>query len=103
MRAVDRKGWMIFGGTVALVIVFGVGVSGVMSPLAGVTYCTAGFETCVTHGRSSPWHVLEKPCPVGQSLRFTRPAVFVGVSRCHSIAVPDFSSRLEVCPAACAK
>jgi hypothetical protein len=101
MGPLDHKGWIIFGGTVATVVVFGVGVSGVMFPQTGVTYCTAGLETCITQSRSSPWRVLEKPCPAGQSLRFTRPAVFVWASRCHSIVVPGYSAPLDVCPAAC--
>lgn len=101
MGALDRKGWIVFGGTVAMVILFG--VSAVMFPQGGVTYCTAGFETCITSSRGSSWHVVKPPCPAGQSLRFTRPVVFVGVSRCHAILVPGFSAPLDVCPAACAK
>ena len=65
-------------------------VSGVMLPMTNVPYCTAGFGMCITHSRNQPWHVLEMPCPAGQSLRFVRPVVFVGVSRCHSIRVSGF-------------
>jgi hypothetical protein len=95
MGALDRKGWILFGGTVAMVVIFGASL--VIFPQTGVvTYCTAGFETCITNSRSSPWRVLDKPCPAGQSLRFTRPAVFVEVSRCYSLAVQGFSAPLTV-------
>ena len=100
-HAGNGAGWIIFGGTVAMLLMFA--ASGVMLPITNVTYCTAGFDTCITRSRSQPWHVLETPCPAGQSLRFVRPVVFVGVSRCHSIRVSAFSAPLSVCPAACAK
>ena len=101
MGALHHKGWIIFGGTVALVVAFG--LMPVVFPMTGVTYCTAAFEICIAQSRSSPWRVVETPCPAGHSLQFVRPVVLVGVSRCHSIAVQGFSAPLDVCPAACAK
>ena len=94
-------GWIVFGGTYAMVILLG--VSGVMLPQTEKLYCTADLGTCIMSGRSRPWHVLERPCPAGQSPRFVRPVVFVGVSRCHWIPVSGFSTPLSVCPAACRK
>jgi len=93
-----HRGWIVFGGTIGMVFLFV--VSSVMWPTAYVMYCTAGFETCMTSGRSQPWHVVETPCPAGQSLRFVRPVLSTG---CHSISVPGFSTPLSVCPAACVK
>ena len=94
-------GWILFGGTIALVLISG--VSSVMLPPAGVMYCTEGFGTCiVSPPRSGAWRVLDAPCPAGRSLRF----VSLGglqLRRCHSIPVTGFSTPLYVCPAACAK
>ena len=100
-NARNSAGWIIFAGTVAMVLLFA--VSAVMLPMTNVTLCTAGFETCITHSRSQPWHVEDTPCPTDQSEGFVRPVVFVRISRCHSIRVSGFSTPLDVCPAACAK
>src|SRR5262245_3227474 len=96
----DRLGWIVFGGS--LFVALGFAGSAVMFPITNVTYCTAGFDTCITHSRSQPWHVVETPCPAGQSPRFVEPVVF-GVSRCHSIMASGFPTPLNVCPTACAK
>jgi hypothetical protein len=93
--------WIIVGGMVGLPLLFA--VSSVMLPMANVTYCTAGFETCITSNRGQAWHVVETPCPGRQSPQFVQPKHFVGVSRCHSITVSGFSTPLNVCPTACAK
>jgi hypothetical protein len=101
MSGLDRHGWLVFGASVALVLL--VGVSAVMFPHQGVIYCTEGFGTCiVSRSRSGSWRVLDTPCPAGQSLRF----VSLGglqMRRCHSILVFGFSAPLNVCPAACRK
>ena len=101
MRSQDRMGWILFGGTVALVLI--TGVSSVMFPQAGVMYCTEGFGTCiVSPPRSGAWRVRDATCPAGQSVRF----VSLGglqLRRCHSILVTGFLTSLYVCPAACAK
>src|SRR5215831_7967220 len=94
-----RHAWLLFGGQVAMVLLFAVG--SLTSPQTERTYCTAGFDTCIMQGRSIPWHVVNTPCSAGHSLQF----VSVGVTgvRCHSIRVRGFSTPLDVCSAACAK
>jgi hypothetical protein len=95
--------WIGFGAVVAMMIVIVASVTTLIVPRIGVTYCTAGFETCITRSRYSPWHVVRATCPPDQSLRFTHPAIVVGTNHCHSIAVPGLSAPLDVCAAACAK
>jgi hypothetical protein len=94
-------GWIIFGGMVGLPLL--IAVSAVMLPMSNVTYCTAGFETCITNSRIQAWHVVEAPCPRGQAPQFVQPVLFVGISRCHSITMSGFAAPLNVCPTACAK
>jgi hypothetical protein len=96
-----KIGWIIFGGMVCMPLL--IAVSTVLLPMANVTYCTTGFETCIASNRGQAWHVVDTPCPGGQSLQFVQPVLFVGVSRCHSITVSGFSAPLNVCPTACAK
>ena len=86
--------WLLFGGSMVLVVLW---IVGVRAPQAYVTYCTADFNTCIERGKHTPWRILDPPCPVGQSLRF------LSGYRCHSISVLDFAASLSVCPAACAK
>jgi hypothetical protein len=97
----DRQGWIIFGGTLVMLILFA--ASAVTLPMTNVMYCTVGLETCMTHNRRQPWHVVAGPCPMHQSLRFIRSVVFVAVSRCHSIRISNVWTPLRVCPAICAK
>jgi hypothetical protein len=94
-------GWVIFGGMVGMPLL--IAVSTVMLPMSNVTYCTAGFEACITSNRGQAWHIVETPCPGWQSPQFVQPMLFVGVSRCHSIMVSGFSAPVKVCPTACAK
>ena len=97
----DRQGWFVFGGTVALVVF--VGVMSVLLPQQGVMYCTENFGTCIINrSRSDSWRVLDAPCPAGQSLRY----VSLGglqIRRCHSIRVTGLSTALSVSPTACGK
>jgi hypothetical protein len=99
MSSLDRQGWIVFGASIALVLLLG--VMSVLFPQQGVIYCTEGFGTCtINRSRSDPWRVLVTPCPAGQLLRF----VSLGgmqIRRCHSILVSGFSAPLSVCPAAC--
>src|SRR5262245_60155798 len=100
MASQDRMGWIVFGGSVALVAFLG--VSSVMFPHQGVIYCTEGFGTCIFSPPRGNWRVLATPCPAGQSLRF----VSLGgmqIRRCHSIRPSGSSTSLDVCPAACTK
>jgi hypothetical protein len=101
MGKLDRQGWIIFGGTIAMVLAFG--VSAVMLPQSEKLYCTADLDTCIMNGRSRPWHVRDKPCPAGEELRFVSGEVLRSISRCHSIKPPGFSAPLSVCPAVCTK
>jgi hypothetical protein len=96
--------WIAPGVVVAIwvVMVTAIGVSHIILPLMRM-YCTRGFETCITRSRYSPWRVVDRPCPPGQSLRFDRPAIYLGFNGCHAIEVPGFSAPLDVCPAACGK
>jgi len=90
----DRLLWLLFGGSMLVVVGW---VVAVKSPQAYVTYCTSDFSTCIERGKSAPWRVLDPPCPAGQSLR-----VLSGY-RCHSISVSGLATPLRVCPATCAK
>lgn len=101
MGKLDRQGWIVFGGTIAMVLAFG--VSAVMLPQSKKLYCTADLDTCIMNGRSRPWHVRDKPCPAGEELRFVSGEVLRSISRCHSIKPPGFSAPLSVCPAVCTK
>ena len=92
----NRLGWIVFTGIVTIALAGGVAF--VMWPHPRVTYCTAGFRTCITNRRGE-WLVLDTPCPAGQSPRF----VSVAVYRCHSIRPQGFSKPLSVCPVACSK
>jgi hypothetical protein len=94
-----RHAWLLFGGQVAMLLI--IGVSMVSFSQTGKTYCTADLGTCITSNRSSPWHVVNTPCPDGQSLQFVSVGV-MGV-RCHSIRLRGVSTPLDVCSAACAK
>jgi hypothetical protein len=97
----ERQGWIIFGGTIAMVL--GGAVAFVVLPHPRVTYCTEGFGTCVTN-RYGTWRVLETLCPAAQSPRFVSwKLVSIEIRRCHSIPVSGFSAPLDACPAACAK
>ena len=97
----DRQGRIFFGATIGMVL--GGAVAFVMLPHPRVTYCTEGFGTCITN-RQGTWRVLDTLCPAEQSQRFvSQKLVSIEVRRCHSILVSDFSTHIDVCPAACAK
>jgi len=90
----NRLGWIVFAGTIATVL--GGYLVFTMWPHPRETYCTAGFGSCITNRRGE-WHVLDTPCPAGQSPRFTS----LAAHRCHSIRPPGFPVPLSVCPIKC--
>ena len=95
-----RQAWALFGAQLVLILLFAAEALN-PSPQIERRYCTAGLDTCIIQGRSSPWHVADKACSAGQSLQFASVGV-MGV-RCHSIAVSGFSKPLDVCSTACGK
>jgi len=96
MSREDRLGWIVFGGSVALVLVFGAGA--LMFPVSGTIYCTEDFGSCFTLDRFG-WRLQEKPCAAGESLRF----ITSSLRRCGLIRPSPSSGLQRVCPAACGR